>query len=196
LPTIKSSPSLADVAAVYDIFAKRSVEAFNEEGAVPAQIYGVILQDEGAPGNVLGLLELSDDMVKEVFDSSANSPDISSVTQLLLQEGSQLRTLLVEDGTPLPCMVVQVSEGWAALGEADPLTNRSDIPPSQRVDRRECLLIILHTASSTHVGVCPIQGEPTRSAHYKPLQLVQLQNPQASLQAAGVRPDTATRVLH
>jgi hypothetical protein len=196
LPTIKTSPTSEDIAVVYDLFARRAVEAFNEEGSVPSQLYAVVLQEDGTPGQVTEILELSADMLAELFSSPANNRMLTPVTQMFLQDGSPLRKSLEDDGMPLPCLVVQVSEGWAAVGAADPVTSRRDIPPSQRADRQDCLLVVVHTRNDAHIGVCPIQDGPNRQAEYRPVRMARFQNPFGRQRTAGTTHTPLPYTLH
>ena len=158
---IKSIPSSADILAVYDLFAMRAVAEFNDEGGVSDQLFAVVLEDSGTAGKIAGLLVPAPDVLAELFEAPGKDM-VAPVARMFLQADSPLREEMVQDGTPLPCLLVQVCEGWETVVH-------TDTGVAQAGPRVECIIIAIHTENNSHVGACPITGP--RQGIYRPLYL-------------------------
>jgi hypothetical protein len=168
VPVSKAIPTDNDIKAVYEIFAKRAVEIFNEAGHVAPQIFAVMLE-EGRTGEVLGVLTIPKEDLNNIFLSPATKNLFKPLVHMFLEDDSPMREDMRAEGHPLPCLVVQVREAWVSEGEAAPATGDTPMPPSQRTDRQEVILVTVHTKDLSHVGCCPIEEKPVRHCEFVPL---------------------------
>lgn len=159
----KSCASSDDILAVYDLFAMRAVAEFNDQGKVPFQLYAVVLEDSGTTGKIAGLLVPAPDVLAELFDAEGRDK-VVTVARLFLQDNSPLRAEMADDGTPLPCLMVQVCEGWETVVHTETGTHRAD-------PRAACIIIAIHTKDNTHIGACPISEGRPHQGRYRALQL-------------------------
>jgi hypothetical protein len=159
----KSCASADDILAVYDLFAMRAVAEFNDQGEVPFQLYAVVLEDGGTAGKIAGLLVPAPEVLAELFDADGRDK-VVTVARLFLQDNSPLRAEMADDGTPLPCLMVQVCEGWETVV-------RTETGTPQAGPRGACIIIAVHTKDNSHVGACPIRGGSQPQAQFRALQL-------------------------
>jgi hypothetical protein len=145
---------------IYDSFARSAVEQFNQDGELPVAFFGLQLDCEAKVVHMVPIpTPPSQDLVKPFL-------------HLLLDNDSPLRETLAAQGAPLVDVIVQINEVWLAnelrpAGETIDLTKVT--PASERPDREEGIGILIHSATETIFGSCPILATPTRHAEYAPL---------------------------
>lgn len=163
-------PCTEDISAVYDSFATRAVELFNELGSVAPQLFAVSL-DEEEPGKINGMLALEPELVAKLYADNASKDAIKPLVKLFLQEGSPLREKLKQDNQPLPSLMVQITETWYAFPKEDGSLPDPSMSLSESPDKLEGISVFIHTASATHMGICPIVEKPTRHAVFNTIQV-------------------------
>lgn len=160
----------ADLEALFKLYGDKAVKRFNMTGRHPPQLYGVKLGKE--PGQIEKSFSLNK-LAPMFFDGTMQKENFRHLLQQLTTPGSFLRKLAVEMDVPLADIVVQINEAWFASEPAEGRTpqqaledSKRDgyVPPSQRPDREERLMIALHMRGYTTMGLCPIVDKPRRHA--------------------------------
>lgn len=161
-------PYQNDIFEVYEAFACKAVELFNETGEAPHQLFAVVLDE--LTGGISGMMSVEQDVLRKYHEQSGSTDAIKPLVRLFLQDGSPLRDRLARQGQELPSLVVQVSNIWFALPDELDTPARDLIPPSERGNRQEGIAVFVHASAASYFGVCPIVDTPERHAVFGPLQ--------------------------
>lgn len=157
----------ADFEAVFKVYADKAVKHFNMTGEHPPQLFAVKL------GKQPGELERTQSLHKvaaHAFSSGGSKDAFAGVLRELTTPGSDLRKAAAAMGAVIPDIVVQINEAWVAHETRPKGVRTSDFlkqqrtPPSERPDRGEVILIVLHTTGFSTMGMCAISDTPTRHA--------------------------------
>lgn len=153
---------------VYDHFAHRAVEEFNECGQVPPRFFAINIDNEGAIRGVIGIPE---QIAGQFYRDDGRKEAIKPLIHYLLDKQSPFRDIITEAGVPPPNLVVQICEAWTVERMAPPggAVDVSKVIPCEQPDRQECIGVFVHSHNRTEVGFSPIRTEPTRRAEYAPL---------------------------
>lgn len=88
---------------------------------------------------------------------------------LLVRADSPLHRYIAEAIGFDPVVFVQINEAWMAPATEEEMNDPNRTPPSERADRREAILIALHTHARTYPWGYEIVAEPTRHAVMPPM---------------------------
>lgn len=158
----------SDISVLYEVFARRAVEAFNETKQILPQLAVVKLGTE--PGTLADAVFVDPRMVNEMQKNGHRKDLLMRFVRIVLDE--RLHNALQE--TPLlsalpfrPDLIVHVSEVWTINSKAP---NPDGIEPKDHPDRGEAILVVLHTREQSYGGISPITGSNgNRVATYEPL---------------------------
>lgn len=169
MPTETPRPAPEDLVAAYEMFAHIAVDLFNTKGKVAPQFFALVL-DEDTPGVIDQVLAVDPRLVASLYQNAAQKDLIKHLLNLLLDDNAPARAKLIESGSGAPSLVVQISEAWVLSAPAD--SDESEMPrPSQSLDRTEAVIVVVHSAKTSAMGMCPIHDGPTRQCEYRPLDI-------------------------
>jgi hypothetical protein len=155
----------ADIEALYDFFAKRACEIFNERKQCMPQLALVSLGDD--PGDIGALLMVDPCLVNALQESSGTKDALMMLVRVLLANKGAEELDLVPLPRP-PAAIVHVSEMWALDGDQQPPADGGSF--ENVPNRRELIMVTVHTKERSYPGVCPIDGAgDARTATYQPL---------------------------
>lgn len=166
--TNSKRPDDADFGAAYDVFARCAVEVFTQQGEVQPQFFAVMLGEES--GTMEGYEVVDPRFVHRLYQSSETKDLIKPVIHMLLADDSPIQKARRKHGKPRPDLVVQISECWMAK-EIERDEAGEVIPPSERADRTEAVVVAVHTLTRTELGYCPILDVPTRHCEFVPIKV-------------------------
>lgn len=156
-----NKPPIESINEIYDHFAHKAVDIFNEQGECPPQLYGVWLNPKTGKPSDVAIIDMH--LVRHFFMNDECKDQLRLFIQFLL------KTPLPGVPTTRPAdLVVQISEAWTVSRtskNAEPY-----IPPSECDDRCEIIMVLVHSSEHTAMGNCDIHDTPERHAEYGPLQ--------------------------
>lgn len=163
------SQETIDFSRIYDHFSKMAITKFNAEGEVPPALIMVKFKEGGeSNGDVLKMGVVAPEMTEEFFSGEEGKDKLAHFIRESLTEGEELRAVLEKEAQFAPDAIIQISEAWVATAK-----NEEDIgttPPSQRANRKEALLVLIHHRwGGTIAGMHTIEDEPTRHATFQEL---------------------------
>jgi hypothetical protein len=155
----------ADLEAVWQKIAPQAVEDFNKNGEVSPKLFMLTLGSE--VGEVRGFGAVDPGLIHQFFhQEQAHGKDAMAILmRLLLTPGSPIREAMLEQGVPLPDVLVQISEAWSqnVMGktkeEAEAQYNKYGSIEAMP-DRTECVAVFLHIHGYSTMGMCPIKDNP------------------------------------
>jgi hypothetical protein len=158
-----------DFSRIYDHFSKMAIEKFNTEGSVPPLLVMVKFKEGGeSTGDVHKMGVVAPETTEEFFSGEEGKDKLSMFIRESLTEGEAFRAVLEKEAQFAPDAILQISEAWVATA-----ANAEDIgttPPSQRANRKEALLVVIHHRWGGSVaGMHTIEDEPTRHATFQEL---------------------------
>ena len=150
--------------SIYDSFAKKAVEIFNQEGHAESQLF-VIFDSDTADR---AFFAFPPAFASEMLNTESGKDRLKPLLHRVLSD-EKFHRHLSDLGFQKPQMVVQISEAWVSKN----LKSRdgNGFKPSEDRNRTEAILIALHTPDRSLIGMCPIVDEPTRHAEYGELDL-------------------------
>jgi hypothetical protein len=149
---------------IYEIFAKKAVQIFNEEGVATPQLFLIFKADSDRPE----FFGFPPEFVSVLLSTEEGKDNFKPFLQRVLADDG-FHAHLASGGHPKPEIVVQISEAWISnLSGRDP--NKVKVKPSSDPHRTEAILVALHSLDCTVIGLCPIFDEPTRHAEYRELE--------------------------
>lgn len=163
-----------DVTSLYQHFATTAINIVNEGRECHSQL-ALVKMDDAEPGKVAHLGFIEPEIVN-MLQKSSTTKDF-----LMLLIADLLAGDKISPSAPfVPDAIVHVSEVWVVtrIGPmpADPqeaerkLSGECD-ELSDHPDRTEALIINVHTARRSYVGMCPItRSGSERRAQFKPLR--------------------------
>jgi hypothetical protein len=154
-----------DFEAVWQAMAPQAVADFNENGEVSPKLFMLTLG--GEPGEIRQFAVMDPALIHRFFHKKeARGKDAMSILmRLLLTPGSPMRGAMLDQGMPLPDILVQISEAWTqnvkgkTKEEAEAEYNRYGSVEAMP-DRTECVLVALHAHGYSTMGMCPIRDNP------------------------------------
>lgn len=158
---LSMAKTLPLIQEIYDHFAHKAVDIFNEQGECPPQLYGVWVNPETGKPSDIAIIDMH--LVRHFFSSNESKDQLRLFIEFLLE-------------TPLPGvpldrpadLVVHISEAWTVSRTSKNV--EPYIPPSECDDRRETIIVLVHSEGNTAMGACDIHDTPKRHAEYGPLQ--------------------------
>lgn len=163
-------PTEDDFRLIYDSLAQKAVENFNAHGELVPVILEVVLNE---PGKLPQVTPVNPAFVFEMFNEGAAGMErLGQLVRLALTRGSPMREAMVSAGVTPPDLLVQINEAWvrSVTGKSPHDVPRDGIPPSEHPDRKEAILVLIHTPEETVMGSCPILENPRR-AEFAPIHL-------------------------
>jgi len=155
----------ADITALYDFFAKRACEIFNERKECAPQLALASLGDE--PGDIGAVMLIDPRLVNALQENSRTKDALMMLIRVLLANKGAEELDLIPLPRP-PAAIVHVTEMWQLHDEQErPADGGSweNVP-----GRRELILVTVHTKERSYPGFCPIDGAgDARTATYQPL---------------------------
>ena len=146
----------ADIEAAYQHVATRAVETIcHGQELLPAAL--LIWLAETRPGAVERCEAFPPEITLWAFRSSAGKARLGVLIRECLAPAPA--------GETLPYVIVVVSEAWTVKsvpGETRPFAER---PFAERPDRRDVLMVAVHTTLSTHMGASPIETSADGARH-------------------------------
>jgi len=150
--------------SIYDSFARKAVEIFNQEGYAESQLF-VIFDSNTADR---AFFAFPPAFAQEILNTESGRDRFKPLLHRILSDQS-FHKHLIKQGFQKPEMVVQISEAWVSKNLKSRGVN--GFKPSEDPNRTEAILIALHTPDRSLIGMCPIVDEPTRHAEYGELEL-------------------------
>ena len=150
--------------SIYDSFAKKAVEIFNQEGQAESQLFVIFDSDS----EKRAFFAFPPAFASEILNTESGKDRLKPLLHRILSDQS-FHKHLIKQGFKKPQMVVQISEAWVSKN----LKSRdgNGFKPSEDPNRTEAILIALHTPDRSLIGMCPILDQPTRHAEYGELEL-------------------------
>lgn len=143
--------SIESYEKVYNSFASKIVQMFNQEEELHPQIFFVSL-DEQEESRVGQIVQLDPDIV-----ASMHTPEGQEAMWTLLTEcvtdGSEARDIVLRHFGIEPDIVIHATACWIAPESED------ELPPSYSPDSSEILLVSVHTPLAVFLGSCPINED-------------------------------------
>ena len=150
--------------SIYDSFAKKAVEIFNQEGHAESQLF-VIFDSDTADR---AFFAFPPAFASEILNTESGKDRLKPLLHRILSDQS-FHKHLIKQGFQKPEMVVQISEAWVSKNLK--ARDGNGFKPSEDPNRTEAILIALHTPDRSLIGMCPILDQPTRHAEYGELEL-------------------------
>jgi hypothetical protein len=150
--------------SIYDSFAKKAVEIFNQEGHAESQLFVIFDSDSERRA----FFAFPPAFASEILNTESGKDRLKPLLHRVLSDENFHRHLS-DQGFQKPQMVVQISEAWVSKNLKS--RNVNGFKPSEDPNRTEAILIALHTPDRSLIGMCPIVDEPTRHAEYGELEL-------------------------
>lgn len=145
--------------------APQACAVFNETGNLPPQMYAVGVDAE----NRMCVLVVPPDLVGTLFSSpEAKDAQMGFVKSLLNQDGAEHKHIRETEGVAIDA-VFALSEAWIVeksvpKGAAIP----QNIIPSESPDRKEVLLVMVHTEHYSFSVSHPVSADKNRQATLAP----------------------------
>lgn len=146
------------VKLVYDHFARMAVDIFNDRAEFLPKLFAVYLNASHEKITDIALIDSL--IVIEFFRNHERGRLLQLFVRTMLEQPG-----LLDDKTRLPNFIVQINEAWQVRSNCPKQTG----PLSEHPDRREVILVMLHSLDATAIGHCPIHDAPNRHAEYAPL---------------------------
>ncbi|SRR5258705_9010392 len=144
---------------IYEHYARTAVKNFNQDGQCFPQLHA--LWCDPGQGEITNIVVIDSRLVIKFFEDSTMKQAMMLFVDGMLTLPPPTR---VDEDRPAD-FVVQISEAWAVTRQskaaADAVT-----APSKCADRREVIIISVHSKNRTFSGACPIHDAPTRHAEY------------------------------
>lgn len=140
--------------AVHDHFIGRAMELCAQDEHPPV----LIAVRARANGQVLGSMPFPAEVIARLFEDEAGKAQMARLLLDLVADTPMSRATWFLMGF-VPDVLVQIHEAWWVMRPSAPAV-RQDL--SQAPDRRECLVISLHTRAGTVPVMHEIVAEPTR----------------------------------
>jgi len=155
-----------DIEILYEGFARRAIEQFNEKKECAPQLVAVTMGNER--GTIDDLIGLDPELVNALQRDGRRKDMLMMIVSAMLSQ----------KGLPGINAVVHMTEVWIsrALESQDDQRTRGllagDLTPSDDPERGEAIAVFVHTKDHTYLGHCPITGSGAeRSAEFEPLQM-------------------------
>ncbi len=160
-------PDWDTLAAVHEHFAAIASTLVSEGDEVSPQVF--LLGVTGAPP--FRMAPLPPAAMATFFGEPSGRDTLANFLRQAFQEGSQLRAMLTRDLGFEPNVIVQVNEAWVAspkdAAEAKEL-EQGNLRVSERDDKKEALLIVLHLQDYSIPCFHLISPGPPRSCALSP----------------------------
>lgn len=161
--------SKVEVQTIYKFFASRAVEVFNEHGRfAPQLIVVMVLSDDDSTTTVGDALFIDSQLVDRMQHSSESKDALMTFVRVALSPLGPATLELLFDCRPgfRPDAVVHVTECWLVDG-----ARFDGVAPSEHRNRREAIMVTVHTHEGSHAGMCPITANDSdrRVAVVEPL---------------------------
>lgn len=143
-------------------FSQQAINICNKGEDVSPQIF--ILELAQGTGKHK-MVALDGELVHSFFNSDEGKEALSEFLKNMLEPGTKLRHSFETQTGFSPSVIVQINEAWVSMatstrGLAGPDGNL--IRPSLDPQRKECIMVLLHTARGSIPTVHIIESEPVR----------------------------------
>lgn len=147
----------AEITAIYSAFASHAVEVYNEVGECLPQLVFVEMDDDAEQPTVRGVMSLDSKSVIAIQQMDRRKEVLMKLVRAALSDATTkaLCRLLGQPESEFRIdAVVHVTEVWLVDGTEDPTLGET--PPSEHPDRKEGIVVTIHTRQGTHSGVSRI----------------------------------------
>ncbi len=153
---------------LHDHYAHAAISIFNDEKEVVPQCFLIGVDGDG---NVTDT-EATPAKQMQMFFGSERGKDIFALfPKEMLDDTHEVHQITKKLLGFAPTVIVQVNEAWMRYAKKDALYD--GVAPSQHPDRKEVILISIHTRTGSIIGMHKIEAQPKRHAVFQELRMDQ-----------------------
>ena len=147
----------ADIRAIYEQFTERACATFNKRKECPPQLALVALGEQ--PGDVAAEMFIDSNLVNELQRNARSKDALMKIIRFLLANPAGLAKFGIAPMPMPPAAVVHVTEMWMLKADHAPGEDRDKAGNfADHPERREAILVAVHTRERSYPGVSFIEG--------------------------------------
>lgn len=160
---MSNSPDWDALKRIHDHFATHAATFVHSGAEVNPQLFLLRSDDSG---KVVNMGFLDPETMHHFFRDEAGKEAFAEFLKLIFTHDSEVRLAFSQAQGFEPNLAVQVNEAWAVVpserSQADDSGTVDGLRPSKHPDRRECLLVTVHTRLFSVPVMHAIEDKPAR----------------------------------
>lgn len=152
------------IKTLHDQYSKIAISIFNDGNEVTPQCILIGLDDDV---NVINAEPTPPELMRFFFGSEHGKNVFAIYLRDLLDDNHEVHQGAKTAFGFAPKAIVQINEAWMRMADKDGLDGP---PPSQHPDRKEVILVSIHTREGTTINMHKIMDQPKRHAVFSEIR--------------------------